>query len=344
MSARREPGADLRAAGGIACDARNVAGGDRDPAGPGGDRGKGRLVEVQRARLLGAMVQEVAEHGVANVSVASVVARAGVSRRTFYELYEDREECFLAAFEDALRAIQAVVLPAYAQPGAWRARIRAGLVALLDCLQSDRQTARLLIVESLAAGPRMLARRQEALAPILAAIEAAAGQSGVRSQPPPLTPQGILGGVLALLHERLIQDGEPSLLELAGPLMAMIVFPYLGAAAARRELELPPPVPSPSARRLHSSDSLGALPMRLTYRTIRTLSAIATRPGSSNRHIGELSEIADQGQVSKLLNRLQRLGLIENAGPGATTRGEANAWVLTSAGRQIHDTIANART
>jgi AcrR family transcriptional regulator len=64
--------------------------------------GRERVTEIQRARILGAMVKESAERGAGNVTVAHVVERAGVSRRTFYELYSDREACFLAAFDDGV--------------------------------------------------------------------------------------------------------------------------------------------------------------------------------------------------------------------------------------------------
>ncbi len=319
------------------------SGREHDPTREDRDAGRGRVAEVQRVRLLGAMVQEVAEHGAANVSVSSVVARSGVSRRTFYELFDDRDACFLAAFEDALCGVSGVVVAAYSISGRWQEKLRAGLVALLDCLEHDRQTARLLIVESLAAGPCMLARRQETLAPIVAAVdEGRREQTAGRGELPPLTAQGVVGGALSLLHDRLIEDSQESLLELTGALMAMIVAPYLGQAAARKEIAKPTPTPSDNGPVLHASDPLRELPIRLTYRTAMTLSAIADAPGASNRHIGEIAHIADQGQASKLLSRLQRYGLIENTGTGA--KGEANAWTLTPTGQDVHNTITNAHT
>jgi DNA-binding MarR family transcriptional regulator len=81
------------------------------------------------------------------------------------------------------------------------------------------------------------------------------------------------------------------------------------------------------------------LPMRFTYRTMRVLMAVAERPGSSNRMVGQAAGIGDQGQASKLLARLHKLGLIENQG-GDPARGEPNAWTLTPTGRQVHGTIA----
>ncbi|MGA7705347.1 MAG: helix-turn-helix domain-containing protein, partial [Solirubrobacteraceae bacterium] len=78
--------------------------------------------------------------------------------------------------------------------------------------------------------------------------------------------------------------------------------------------------------------------MRLTYRTTRALAAIGANPGRSNREVGLAAEMQDQGQVSKLLTRLARLGLIENR-PEGLTRGAPNAWALTAKGRQIEQAI-----
>src|ERR1700722_18282837 len=111
--------------------------------------GRGQVAELQRARLLTAMVQEVSERGAANVSVGHVVGRSGVSRRTFYEIFHDREECFLAAFDEALSDVAAVVVPAFERGGTWSAGMRSGLGALLECFERDPALGRLLIVESL---------------------------------------------------------------------------------------------------------------------------------------------------------------------------------------------------
>lgn len=292
--------------------------------------GQQQVANFQRARMLNAMVSEVSERGVANVSVAHVVARSGVSRRTFYEIFADREACFLAAFDDALQGASAVVTHAYQQPGSWRVKIRAGLVAFLQSLEGDRARERLLIVESLAAGPLALERRQNVFSQIIPIIDLGRAE-GKGADPPPLTAEGILGATLSIVHARLLAR-EP-LVELTGALMAMVVLPYLGPAAARAELSKPVPksLPSPAPP---SVDPLRDLEMRLTYRTLRVLIELGQTPGASNRQIGTAAGIGDQGQVSKLLGRLRRLGLIENA-HAAREPGGANAWRLTSIGRQL---------
>jgi DNA-binding MarR family transcriptional regulator len=84
------------------------------------------------------------------------------------------------------------------------------------------------------------------------------------------------------------------------------------------------------------SDPLAVLPMRLTYRTARVLQALAEHPGQSNREVADQVGIGDQGQTSKLLSRLARLGLLVNGEP---VKGERNKWVLTTTGRQVTRSI-----
>ena len=74
--------------------------------------------------------------------------------------------------------------------------------------------------------------------------------------------------------------------------------------------------------------------MRLTYRTARVLQCIAGEPGASNRVVAEHAGVADPGQISKLLRRLERLGLVANTGGGHLS-GEPNAWELTTQGHQV---------
>jgi AcrR family transcriptional regulator/DNA-binding MarR family transcriptional regulator len=298
---------------------------------------------IQRARILSAMAEVVTELGLPAATVATVVSRAGVSRRTFYELFADREECFLAAFDQALALAAAAVLPEYQRPGSWRERMRAGLAALLQFLDEEPNLGALCVVHSLGAGPTALERRGRIVDALIAAVdEGGEGAQGARrgaatAANAPLTAEGVVGAVLAVIHARLAQPRGQAMVDLLAPLMNMIVLPYQGAAAANRELARPRPKGRPRPPRPHG-DPLRDLDMRLTYRTVRVLIAIATSPGASNRHVGEAAGIADQGQISKLLQRLTSLGLIENTGAGHS-RGEANAWRLTGKGLEVERTI-----
>ncbi len=310
---------------------RNTRAGALEPPGQR-ELGSSRVSEIQRQRLLAAAAEVTAERGAGTVTVAHIVARSGVSRRTFYELFGDREDCLLAALDQAIVRATAAVLPVYDPTQRWPARIRAALIALLAFMDEEPALARLCVVESLGAGPRALERRARIVAPLIAAVDD--GRAVVKSgrQPPPLTAEGIVGAVLAILHTRLLEPGA-ELSQLTGPLMGAIVLPYLGQPAAEKELHKPaPPLnkkTSPTRR-----DPLDGLDMRLTYRTVRVLVAIAAVPGASNRQVATEAGIADQGQISKLLGRLQNLGLIENTGAGQI-KGAPNAWTLTARGEEV---------
>jgi len=290
--------------------------------------------------MIAAMIDVVSERTRADSTVAHVVARSGVSRRTFYEVFEDFEDCFVAALDQSIERAGEYVLLDYDPSARWRARLRTGLVGLLELLTDEPAMGRLCIVETLGAGPRIHERRQSIVDRLTAIVDEGRAESKVSKALPPLTAEGVVGGVLSVLHARLIGGRGASLLDLTGPLMGMIVLPYLGPGAANRESSRPTPSPrkrAPAGR----GDPLRDLQMRLTYRTVRVLLAIAADPGSSNRHVGADAGIEDQGQISKLLSRLERLGLIENAGAGQV-RGAPNSWMLTDRGQEVERLVGGA--
>jgi AcrR family transcriptional regulator len=301
-----------------------------------------QVAEIQRARMLAAMVEVSAERGARNVSVVHVVERSGVSRRTFYELFSCSEECFLAALDDALARASRHILDGYDPSARWAERIRMALTGLLSFGDVERGAGRLLVVESLGAGAPAQERRERVLAQMIAVVDEGRTEAKTGSQPPPLTAEGVVGGVMSVLYSRLLQEDPGRLLKLTGPLMAMVVLPYLGPAAARKELSRPV-LKAPARARPSDPNPFGELEMRVTYRTVRVLMAIAEqdrrRPYPTNRQVADAAGITDQGQMSKLLTRLSKLGLIENTGAGAP-KGAANAWRLTARGGEVHGAIS----
>jgi AcrR family transcriptional regulator len=293
---------------------------------------------MQRRRLLTATSELIYERGVQAVTIAMISDRAGVSRKTFYSVFEDREGCLLAVFEDAVRQATQVVGDETGGSGTWRERIRGGLTALLSFFDYELVAGRLLIVEALASGEQTLNARRRVLVRLIAIIDQGRQESKVARDLPPLTAEGVLGAVFSVIHARMLDRDPRPLVELTGSLTAMVVQPYLGAATAKRELERPTPVPTRSTPRL-PADPFKGLPIRLTYRTARVLAAIAATPGASGKQVARASEVADEGQMSRLLARLERVGLIENNGAGPAS-GEAKAWTLTPKGRDIQTVIA----
>lgn len=299
--------------------------------------GSTQVTEVQRTRMLSATVQVVGALGYEKMSVARVTSRAGVSRRTFYDLFVDREACFLAAFNETAQSARTLACEAAGGEREWRTRVRAGLAALLSFFADDPLAGRVLVVDALKAGPAVLERRAGIVAELIEVVEGGRAQVRGGREVAPLTAEGVVGAVLAVVHTRLLGSADESLTELLNPLMAMIVRPYLGAAAAERELERPLPA-GRRVRRKAPADPLGGLDMRLTYRTLRVLETIAAAPGASNREIANGAGVVDQGQISKLLSRLESLGLIHNSGFGHL-KGEPNAWELTGRGREVERAI-----
>jgi AcrR family transcriptional regulator/DNA-binding MarR family transcriptional regulator len=302
-----------------------------------------RLAEIQRARLISAAIRAVDEFGYTGTSVAHITARARVSRRTFYELFPDCEACLAAALRDIATVIEGEVAAAELDGLGWRERVRMGLWAILSFFDREPVQARVCVVQALRGGPEVIQWREQALAQLAIIVEGRGEDTRVGDSSA-LTAEGLVGAAFAILYTRLLRRDSEPLSGLLGELMALIVLPYLGPAAARREQARPLPVPSPgqaetlarSERLL--SDPLEGLPIRLTYRTTRVLECVAADPGASNRRIGDLAGMSDQGQVSKLLARLERTGLLRNAGKNRP-QGEANAWELTARGRQVTQTI-----
>jgi AcrR family transcriptional regulator/DNA-binding MarR family transcriptional regulator len=287
--------------------------------------------------MLAAAVEAVEEVGYARMTVAQVIGRARVSRKTFYDVFADREDCFLAAFDQALGQARLIAQEAYTGESSWREGVRAALARVLMFMDEEPGLARLCIVEALGAGTRVLECRGQVLNELAEVVDRGRAASNAAREPPQVTAEGVVGAIFAVLHTRLLESTGQPLTDLLGSLMSMIVLPYLGARAAQRELTRPPieaaNLERPRLPRRHK-DPLEGLNMRLTYRTVRVLMVIAEHPGASNREIAEGSGIIDQGQISKLLNRLARLKLVENLGEGQE-KGAANAWHLTPRGAQV---------
>jgi AcrR family transcriptional regulator len=316
-------------------------------AGQGGGQ-SAHVADIQRSRLLAAGVRAVDELGWANTTVADIVARSRISRRTFYETFANREECLAAVLEDIVGVIAGELAGAGLEGLGWRERVREGLWAILGFFDREPVLARVCVVQALSGGPGVLARREEVLGRLVAVVDEGRG-SPRASRCTPLTAEGLVGAAFGIVYARLLKGQREPLTELLGELMGMIVLPYLGSAAARREQDAPVPraVTPRSAQRpawpaRAQSDPLESIPMRLTYRTSRVLEGVAELAGRgsapSNREVGDFAGIQDPGQVSKLLRRLERLGLLENSGLGHA-KGEPNAWRLTGKGEQVARSI-----
>jgi AcrR family transcriptional regulator len=294
------------------------------------------------------MAEAMAERGAggATVTVADVIARSGVSSGVFHEAFADRDACLLAAFDLGVRRARKRMVSAYALERRWLDAIKAALVAFLVFVEDEPALGRLLVVYSMSGGGRVLRRRGQVLRALAAVVDRGRleGPAG-RQQPPAVIAEGVVGAVLAVLQNRLLAEEPGAVTELFGSLVSIIVLPYLGAGVARRELMRPLPRLRTRARTApkgagRSVEHDGGV--RLTYRTARVLGAIADYPGSSNREVADRAGILDQGQVSKLLVRLQARELIAKIG-GERVRGAPNSWRLTEQGELVLRGVSSVR-
>ncbi len=308
-----------------------------------------RVGEIQRSRLLAGAAATIDDLGYPRATVGRMTARARVSRRTFYQMFANRDECFAAVLDEVVAVVGAELAAADLWGLPWRERVREGLWRILAFLDREPALGRVCVVQALRAGPLVLERREAVLARLASVVAEGSEESARGDGLTPLTAEGLVGAAFAIVYARLSHgDGEP-LTELLGELAAMIVLPYLGPAAARRERTRPaltpptatPMAPAPAAPR-SASDPLANVNLRLTHRTARVLEGIAELGGRgadpSNREVATFAEITDPGQISKLLRRLEHLGLLRNTGAGHA-KGEPNAWVLTDKGQRVTDSI-----
>jgi AcrR family transcriptional regulator len=304
------------------------------------DMSRGQVEEIQRSRLLVAAAATIDELGYERTSVQRITGRARVSRRTFYELFGNLDACLVGLIDEVVGRVEREFAAAGLERLGWRERVRGGLWVILSFLDEEPVLARICVVQALGGGPRVLERREQLLAHLAGVLDEGRfeGPRGVECSL--VTAEGLVGGAFGVVFARLRSGDRRPLTGLLGELMGMIALQYLGPRAARGELQRSAPALRPVPRSgggvgaRGEPDPLGEVPMRLTYRTARVLQYIAERPLASNRMVGDHAGIADPGQISKLLRRLERLGLTANTGGGHLS-GEPNAWKLTPLGGQV---------
>jgi AcrR family transcriptional regulator len=192
------------------------------------------VAENQRRRLIAAMVRVCAAKGYEATAVADVLEAAGVGRETFYELFVDKEACFLAAHALLIDDLTARVTAAYERPGEWPARVRAGLEAMLEWFAKDPDVARVTIVEMGGLGAVVAETFQENFHRFTALLDEGRELSETARALPKISSVAA-GAVLARIYEEVVLDRAGKLPELAPELTYELLLPYLGEERAREE-------------------------------------------------------------------------------------------------------------
>jgi AcrR family transcriptional regulator len=203
---------------------------------PAGRHGFSReqVVHNQRERLIAGLATAVAEKGYRAVTITDVTKQARVSRRVFYENFEGKEECFLAAFEVVVGHIRELAGEAVASSDDWPQRAIAAARAVLSFFAEEPDLARLCLVESQAAGPAVSARFHEAVHEVTPYLKQGRALRDSERELPPTTEESTIGA-LVLLASRKVAVGEAEQLEVLLPDFAeFILAPYMGAEQAAR--------------------------------------------------------------------------------------------------------------
>ena len=193
------------------------------------------VTQSQRRRIITSMISAVAERGVAETRVVDVVERAGVSRATFYDLFEDLEDCFLATYDQVSGRLLETATAAFEESSdaSWPERIHAAVTAVIDLLVSWPEGARFILVEVLGAGQNALVRRDSVLHHFAELVDVGRGQSPLN--PPGFTSVAVVGGVQEILAGEVIHGTTAQLSARVPDLVYWITQPFLGSEAAAAE-------------------------------------------------------------------------------------------------------------
>jgi AcrR family transcriptional regulator len=203
---------------------------------PAGRHGYSReqVAHNQRERLIAGLASAVAEHGYRAVTITHITGQAQVSRRVFYANFEDKEQCFLAAFEVVAGHIRELAAEAVAPLDGWAERAIAAARSVLGFLASEPDLARLCLVESQGAGPTVSARFHDAVHEAVPLLRLGRAERD-RDPPLPETTEESTIGALVLLTSRKVAAGEAVRLgDLLPDFAEFILSPYLGAEEATR--------------------------------------------------------------------------------------------------------------
>lgn len=203
---------------------------------PAGRHGLPRdyVVENQRARLLVGIVTAVAKRGYNAATITAISEAASVSRHTFYDNFQNKEQCFLAAYDRAAEDVEAAIAAATQAPAEWPERVKAALAALLDFFAPEPDLARFFWLEPLGAGEVIVTRHRESVRALVKLLIADRLPS---PDVPPLSKtaqEAVVGGVVSLISKRVNAGESKQLGQLLPDLLELLLAPYLGSGEAER--------------------------------------------------------------------------------------------------------------
>ena len=194
------------------------------------------VVRQQKMRLMSGMLDAIGEQGYIGTSVADVLSRAGISRRTFYEHFSDKEDCSLQAYDHVTTMLFDTIAGSFAGYRRWQDAMRAGLDVLLRTVAANPRFARACLVEVLTVGPEGVRRRDAALTPFQQFFEMARELAPAEASIPETVSETLVGGILETICTRLMRDEADRVPELLDQLMFWGLVPFVGPVEANQAL------------------------------------------------------------------------------------------------------------
>jgi AcrR family transcriptional regulator len=193
------------------------------------------LVErSQRERLLAAVVRVTATKGYESTTVGDILGEAGVGRETFYELFDDKLDCMLAAHKILVDALEEQVRAAYSEQGPWPQRVRGALAVTLEWFAADPQAARFTLVELSTVGPAFRAIFQSEYARFTKLLDEGLGEDGPDPELSRATGLAV-GAIMARIYEEVVLGKAAELPRLLPDLTYELLVPFVGEKVARAE-------------------------------------------------------------------------------------------------------------
>jgi AcrR family transcriptional regulator len=312
--------------------------------------GEMRLARISRLRgvVLDAVVEVVYERGVAGTSVGLVCERARVSRRMFYECFEGLDSCLVAVLDGALERAAPLVVDAFTEGGSWQDGMRSVLAEMLAFFDEEPALAQVCLVELGTAAPVVREHRERILGAFGGLVVERVGSEV--SHASPLAAEGMYASVVGIVNARLVaREPQPPLIGLLGPLMGIIVGPFMDKAGVAEEIERADRLAREMLERRASETAVdgggevevpGVLLAPRAHRVRACLLYVAAHPGASNQEVAGGIGVLHGGQVSALLGRLAGLGLVCKRAGGP---GYSNAWSLSPEGERVALVLAQRR-
>ncbi len=188
----------------------------------------------QRDRILAAASEVIAKRGYNSTAVDHIVAAAGIGVGTFYALFQNKEDCFLQAYDRIVAGAAEEMIAAIPFDRPWPEQAGAGLRALLAAIAARPLDARLALVEVQTAGPVALTRHEQTLARFTPFLRAGRESSPLGDELPATLETAIVGGVLWFLQQRIVMGELGEIDSLLRELVAVVVEPYFGVAEVDR--------------------------------------------------------------------------------------------------------------